>query len=302
MTQRVLQRLREIGLLPDPADGWTAERAAGGLNSTVWRVSERSTPRYTVREARPGRDLLAEARAISAASGCPGVPVLRHVEPRMLVHDFLAGEVMALDDVTERQVEALARTLACLHGHKAPGYVVWPDRTLRLGTRLDALRARIASLHKVDLEGLSELVILRDGVEAEIKRMSGRSAGWGSMEFAEIHGDLSIGNLLWTDDAVYLIDWEYARAADQAEELAYLFTEQPVLVSLMDKMLAAYVEAGGDPTAVERLTPWAAFTSVDSAIWWVVYLRGQGERIGGQRELEARIDVGFWWLGQCEKQ
>lgn len=298
MTQRVLQRLHEIGLLPDTAGDWSVERATGGLNSTVWRVDEGPAPRYIVREARPGWDLLAEARAISATSGCPGVPKLRHVEPRMLVHDYLPGLVMSLEEATERQVEALARTLACLHGRKAPGYVVWPDRTLRLGTRLDALRARISSLHKVDLEGLSDLAVLRDEVEETIKRITGRSAGWGSTEFAQIHGDLSIGNLLWTDEAVNLIDWEYARAADPAEELAYLFTEQPVLVSLMDSMLAAYIEAGGDSSAVERVAPWAAFTAVDSAVWWVRYLRGQGQEPSGHREVDLRTAAATWWLGR----
>ena len=40
--------------------------------------------------------------------------------------------------------------------------------------------------------------------------------------FRRLHGDLWSGNVVWDGDHPSLVDWEYARRGDPAEELAYL--------------------------------------------------------------------------------
>jgi aminoglycoside phosphotransferase (APT) family kinase protein len=39
-----------------------------------------------------------------------------------------------------------------------------------------------------------------------------------------LHGDVAGGNIVWTPDPV-LIDWEYARVGDPADEIAYIFAQ-----------------------------------------------------------------------------
>ena len=41
---------------------------------------------------------------------------------------------------------------------------------------------------------------------------------------ALLHGDIASGNILWSPDPG-LIDWEYTRLGDPADEIAYLFDQ-----------------------------------------------------------------------------
>lgn len=298
--QQILAQLERAGLIAAES-GWTLERASGGLNTTVWLLTDGDgKPCYSVRIGPAAGVLEHEARAISTVAGCPGVPTLRFVSPQLLVHDYLPGEVNPLAELNGRQIDALARSLACLHSHRHAGYVLWPDRALHLGQRIGALHGRTKRLEQADLSELPELREVRDQLSQLVASLDSNKAGWQARDFSQLHGDLSIGNLLWTADEVGLIDWEYARAGDPAEELAYLITEQPVTQAIIDQLKASYLAAGGTPDVWQRLPTWAAFTATDSAVWWVNYLRAQGERPHDHPTIWARIVTARQWLSELK--
>ncbi len=74
-----------------------------------------------------------------------------------------------------------------------------------------------------------------------------------------LHGDVAGGNIVWTPDPV-LIDWEYARVGDPADEIAYVFAQH-------------------DCTPEQRTMFW----------------RGYGQRHDGDRALELVVDRAAWW-------
>lgn len=292
----LIERLQTARVLT--ADGrWRIKPASGGHNTQVYFLDhpDRETS-LTVRLARAGIDLQREAGYLALLGDCPGIPIVRHVEPDLLVHDTLPGTPAPLADATDADLNALAQVLACIHAHEVDHYIVWPHLTERRGTRADLLLARITSLPEYRSFDDS----LRDDLLAlyqALRQIELDGPGWHAMQFAMIHGDLSIGNILWSEAGVSLIDWEYTRPSDPAEELAYLITEQPVPENIVQRLRGAYIAHGGPPDAWERLPAWLPFTALDSAFWWCDHLRERGEDPAGHPEVQARIETTRRFLG-----
>lgn len=293
--KELLKRLVDAGVITS-GETWDARRAGGGLNTEVFFVEQQSDGEsLTVRLARSGIDLRREARYLSHLQACPGVPHVKYADRDILVHDKLSGEPGPLAEASDADLDALARTLACMHSHTVDHYILWPDLTKRHGTRAELLRARIASLPEYrsfeqlqhdDLDALYQVLceIELDGPD------------WGAEQFGLIHGDLSIGNILWSEGGVSLIDWEYVRPSDPAEELAYIITEQPVGDALRRRLRNAYIAHGGVGASWERVGGWAAFTALDSAFWWCDHLLERGEEPTHHPEVLARIATVKRWL------
>ena len=101
--------------------------------------------------------------------------------------------------------------------------------------------------------------------------------------FAFLHGDLVTGNILWPASAPVLVDWEFWRMGDPAEDLAYV-----VAMNDMAAASAAAVHAGyGAPAGlIARARAWEPMVLADAALW----LRAHGEP-GWARRLLARADA-----------
>lgn len=314
LAARVLDVLIRHGRVPGESS-WHAEIAPGGSTDRTFNVLGPSgASRWTARLARP--DLVDrlhhEMRVLKELAGETVAPPIDltgtgkaapRVVPRdivsieddalperwLLVHEHMPGQPARLADVSTVARERLGECLAWLHGHRRDGYTIWPSLDIRHGTRADLYHARLDTLRRYQsaqgaLPDASGLIVRL--AEAELPP----SAGWHERDFALCHGDLSIGNILWDGDTVALIDWEFARDGDPAEDIAYLTAEQHLSPDLIADIGEAYVAAGGDPWAFARLPAWLPLVALDAALWWADYHLALGAEPGMQPEVVARLN------------
>lgn len=252
-----------------------------------------------MRLRRPDDRSTAEIDALSDASGCPGVPRLLLLSHNLLVLDFMPGAPRDLNLLGERQCAALTGCLACIHAIEYEAYNPWPAFEFDAGSRAELFQYRRSSLVNYDSytdacagrihPALPDLFDRLDGLDLA-------SPSWKLAEFSRLHGDLSHGNILWDDDAdgPGLIDWEYSRVGDPAEDFAYLLTEQPGGVALLSRLTTHYIEAGGADDVAHRVPAYGLFAAVDSALWWADY--GARESRSVDDELASRIESARQWL------
>ncbi|MEW6582527.1 MAG: phosphotransferase, partial [Actinomycetota bacterium] len=96
--------------------------------------------------------------------------------------------------------------------------------------------------------------------------------GGGARPFRLVHGDLVEGNVVWTPQGPRLVDWEFARAGDPAEDLAYLAE----LNALPDAVLREVLRGYGMPGIRSRLDAWRPVVALEAAGWYA--REGDAER------------------------
>lgn len=273
-TAAILATLRRHGLVPD-ASGWRVELLPGGLNSRVFVARDPAgAPALTVRQARPGLEHVLDREAwvlatLAGPRGCAPWPARRVGD--LLAHDYADGEPAPLGEVSAAARAALGGCLARIHAHERPGYTRWPSPARHDGTLRDFFHARLDMLAGYPaMRGL--LAAAGRPFAAALRALPLTGDGWDGRRFAITHGDLSVGNILWRDPAVTLIDWEYSRDGDPAEDLAYLLGEQPVSAARWDEIAGAYTAAGGASAALARMRAYLPFVLLDSAVWWAGFL------------------------------
>jgi Ser/Thr protein kinase RdoA (MazF antagonist) len=300
---RLLTVLIRHGQVPDQA-GWRAEVAPGGSTDRTFRVIDSTgVPRLTARLARPGlaehlrheqRTLLELAGEVTPSLACssPQNVVLIEddtlTERMLLVHAHMPGQPQPLGQVSPDARDQLGRCLAWVHGHQRDGYTIWPSLESQFGTRADLFGDRLATLRRYQsVEQLADAGSLLDRLaNADLPA----NAGWHERDFSLCHGDLSIGNLLWDGEGLALIDWEFARDGDPAEDIAYLVAEQDLAPDLVAELAEGYVNADGDPWAFARLPVWLPLVALDAALWWADYHLAQGSDPVRSPDVTARLD------------
>ena len=282
----------------DQRGKYRIESAGSGLNSTVF-VARRpgSEPTLTIRVRRPDDRLTVEVDALSDVSGCPGVPRLHLLTHNLLVLDYLPGEPRDLHLLDDSHFKALARRLACIHASEYAAFTPWPETELRAGTRADLFRFRAAALSSYACYEEAQAGVVHAALPELLRRLSAldlSAPGWRSAEFTRLHGDLSRGNLLWHGAEVGLIDWEYSRVGDPAEDLAYLLSEQPDVIEQLARVVGPYIAAGGAPDVARRMPAYGLFTAVDSALWWSDYGIHHARSVSD--DIDLRIESARRWL------
>ncbi len=299
----VLAVLTRHGRVPDES-GWYAQVAPGGsTDRTISVLDSTGAPQLTARLARPGFvDRLRHERSILQELDRDAAAIAPHPSPRdvalieddalperwLLVHEHMPGEPAALAEVSTAARERLGECLALIHGHSRAGFTIWPSLDVEHGTRADLYRARLDTLRRYQsalglLPDATGLIALLAGVDLP------QSAGWHERDFVLCHGDLSIGNILWDGDAVALIDWEFARDGDPAEDIAYLVAEQSVTPDRIADIAESYVAAAGDPWSFARLPVWLPLVALDAALWWADYYLAHGVDPVGQPAVITRL-------------
>jgi aminoglycoside phosphotransferase (APT) family kinase protein len=86
-----------------------------------------------------------------------------------------------------------------------------------------------------------------------------------------LHGDIGPGNVLWSPSPC-LIDWEYTRLGDPADEMAYTFDQNTLTPSQRRAFWDGY-QQGIDSRSrlthiIERVDWWEPVTLLGSALWW----------------------------------
>lgn len=302
---RVLAALLRAGLVPDDP-GWRVVLAGSGSTGRTFSIVDPAgTPGLTARLARAGHGELLRheeqvLRELATEQGHQWSPrqVTRLDDDslpggQLLIHEHLPGEPRPLASLSGTAHAALGRCLAELHRHRREGYMLWPSLGTRHGTRADLFHQRVDTLSRYQSQHLLP----------EAQRLIGQmstqpldpSAGWHEPGFALLHGDLSLGNILWDDDAASLIDWEYTRDGDSAEDIAYLVAEQQLPHGIFSDIADAYMEHGGDPWALARVPTWLPLVTLDAALWWADHALSAGidpTVDGNVRERLARLHMG----------
>lgn len=207
-------------------------------------IGEGGAPRV---EKRGDADALArEAAALAAVAGRPWAPALIRHEPGLLVTARIPGGARDLARFGRDDALRLGAVLREVHGVRdAPAGVA----AYRARRAVDAARA---------LAGTPDA------------GLAGRLARWPVADgpLAFLHGDLVAANVLWPPGGgPVLIDWEFHRMGDPAEDLAYLAELNALPGAALDAVLEGY-DAGGMAARVEA---WRGLVAADAAGWYLAH-------------------------------
>jgi hypothetical protein len=224
-----------------------------------------------------------EAAALKAVAGVAG-PVLYDFRPTSRWFDtpamcmqFLPGHQRKLSSTTPAEIARLAAIVAWVHERPTDGLVESLQENGDLASYAhDRLRAITSTLTWARDP-------LPSTLQAQLRQAADRLAA--SLEDAQhvecfrtgeilrlLHGDVADGNVVWGREPV-LIDWEYARLGDAADEIAYLFDQNRLTKPQRDAFLERYRQAVGSAVRLdhllERVNWWEPMTLLGSALWWV---------------------------------
>ena len=247
-----------------------------GTEAVVVRVSHSSAPTERARAQR-------EATVLESTGG-RAAPVLYDFRltspwfdaPAMCMQ-FVSGGELDLASATGGELERLGALVAWVHARPVPD-----------GFDDDAVRDDIAAYARRRLESIvATLAWVRDPLPASIQddlrriaasvqraleaRLDASSFATGEA-LALLHGDIGPGNVMATPDPV-LIDWEYARLGDPADEIAYTFDQNGLAPAEREAFRRGYRTGVTSDTRladmVDRVTWWEPLTLLGSMLWWV---------------------------------
>jgi thiamine kinase-like enzyme len=86
-----------------------------------------------------------------------------------------------------------------------------------------------------------------------------------------LHGDPAGDNILWDAAGPVLIDWEYTRLGDPADEVAYLFDQNDLSAQQREAFWRGYRDGSSawSSDLVDRVSWWEPATLLGSTLWWV---------------------------------
>jgi thiamine kinase len=193
----------------------------------------------------PGLDRDRELALHTVAANAGIAPHIIYVCPdrSCLITDYVEGRLWTPHYFTRmRDLRALAQRLRTLHSLPVPNIP-------RFEPMVVARRYADAIIRSEpeDTRRLEDL--LARGSEALQQSRSAQRAA------AIVHSDLHHGNVL-TADRIYLIDWEYAQAADPMQDLACVMAYYPRAVGHGELLLEAsgLAEVGATPQMLADLT------------------------------------------------
>lgn len=190
---------------------------------------------------------------------------------------FVAGRHGELAAAGPEDVERLGSLVARLHGLPVDDLVEWFPEPATAAAYVDRWLETIAG----------KLPSVRDPLPAEMQARleralrlvngrleSGRSGDASDNEEALVllHGDIAGENIIWASSPI-LIDWEYARLGDRADEIAYLFSQNGLSAAQRAAFWCGYRDAAGPSRevdgVVDRVAWWEPVTLLGSVLWWI---------------------------------
>jgi aminoglycoside phosphotransferase (APT) family kinase protein len=186
---------------------------------------------------------------------------------------FVAGDHRDLSTVTPGDIARLGAVVASVHARPLDDLRRWftvpPTLTAyahdyveqTIAGYLPRLREPLPAGVGVRVEqGLAS-------VRAGLARAATSAAFRSRDGFVLLHGDLAAKNILWSDQPV-LIDWEYARIGDPADEIAYLFGQQGLVEPQREAFWTGYGSRTTDALRA-RVRWWEPAALLGSALWWL---------------------------------
>ncbi len=249
----LLAALARLGIGGDEVAGWA--RAPAGVANLTWRVELTRGRLVAVqvpggRERTSGIDRGTTLELCRAAARAGVTPPVLLAEAGVLVQQWV--EPVAPFDLG-RHVERAVLVLRRLHGlvHRLPrrSPVAWAER---YRADLDA-----AGLRPSDVLGDPAAEALEEAMDA--LRRDPRPA-------VTSHGDLVAGNVLVTADRAYLIDFEWAGAAEPLADVAGLWASTSGDLRLLDALVDRYAGERRDDDRL-RARRLALLRHAVDAIW-----------------------------------
>jgi thiamine kinase-like enzyme len=190
---------------------------------------------------------------------------------------FIAGRQCELNRVGQQQMQRLGGVVQRLHSLSIDDLTGCAPSNLSLsGYAEERWHAHLASRLPSIRDPLSRALQgrLRAAVSLVGDAMGQLTAGAGTgtaESLVLLHADISGANVIWGPQPV-LIDWEYARVGDPADEVGYLFTQN----TLSDADRAAFWRGYGAAISAPRLDQiihrvglWEPMTLLGSVMWWL---------------------------------
>lgn len=273
--------------------------AQGDVDEVLVRVG----PRGAAGRLRAGR----EARVLAKVGGLAGprlydfsADVPGFDRPVMCL-EFLRGDQPDLAGVGAEAVERLGRLVQWLHAQPVDDLRDWAPSGIglsayvqerwrdHLASRLGAIRDPLPSRLQ---ERLQAAVAVVAGAVEELEGL----CSVGDDRLVLLHADISGANLLWVPEPL-LIDWEYARLGDPADEVAYLFTQNALLEPQREAFWRGYSEGMTDDQArsiARRVRHWEPITLLGSVLWWLdAWSRAEAGVMGHDEPVPAR-EAGYY--------
>jgi aminoglycoside phosphotransferase (APT) family kinase protein len=200
--------------------------------------------------------LAREALGLRRAAGLGIAPRLVAAQRGVIVTEFLDGTERALDTMGPPEAHELGSMVRRLHDSRRTatgGRPRWPSRARSL-TSYRRLRASDALAAAGPDRRLAERII------AALPPLRATSA---RQPFRLLHGDLVAANIIWTP-APRLVDFEFWRMGDPAEDLAYLIE----LNALPPGVVSAVLDGYADARVAERIDSWRALCALDAGLWY----------------------------------
>ena len=231
------------------------------------------TPRFTVTGLAPGslriekrgseEALAREAAALALAAGAPWAPAVLARRPGLLVSSRMPGAPRPLAALGSDEARALGAVLRAVHetGRAGGGGLWWwtDPATSLAGYRAARVRDAEGALAGTGHAGLAA----RAAAAAPPPDPEGDPE-----PFRLLHGDLAEANIVWDGASPALVDWEFSRMGDPAEDLAYLVEVNGVPPALVAALLRGY----GPPAMAGRVDAWRGLVAADAGAWYL----GQG--------------------------
>jgi aminoglycoside phosphotransferase (APT) family kinase protein len=245
-----------------------ARRLESGRRSRVWRLDAPDGERLVVKLA--ATDAIdRELAALARVSDLRMSPVVVAAGPGVLVTRALPGLVRPPDAWRAGDAGALGGTLARLHSREGGAVAAYPGWDRPAGSRAEYRHRRAAQVDPLRGAGASDA--------------GPPPAGDDDPAFVLVHGDLWSGNIVWTAGGPALVDWEYLRLGDPAEEIAYLAAMDDLTDTVLDALLHGY----GAPALRAAVDWWRPLLCRECADWFATEqeperaarLLGQAERL-----------------------
>ncbi len=176
---------------------------------------------------------------------------------------FVPGRQAELATCGLPRIRELGGLVAWVHGRPVSGLGEASSVAVYADERLRGISAKLAWVRDPLPRALQERLRRAAGSVGEARF----DAGGG---LSLLHGDIGPGNVLW-GGGPFLIDWEYARLGDPADEVAYAFDQNGLAPEQREAFWDGYGEAagGGVRRLVERAAWWEPVTLLGSTLWWV---------------------------------
>jgi Ser/Thr protein kinase RdoA (MazF antagonist) len=277
---------------------------AGATKDLVVRVSFAGDPDDCAQTER-------EARVLNRVGG-HAAPLLydfrctsRWFDTPTMCMQFLLGRQQELCSTRSAEIERLGSVIGWIHGQPAGDLVeglatTTNDLASYADGRLQSILSGMAWVRDpLPAPIQARLKGAADSLERELELSLGAEGFRSGETLALLHGDIATDNILWGPDPV-LIDWEYTRLGDPADEIAYLFDQNSLAAPHREAFWRGYRESISSPLrlahVISRVNWWEPVTLLGSTLWWVErWVRRTDADAAGESDRAVPREQGYYF-------